>query len=166
MLPNGASFTDASPELTFQDENTDSDVIASLSYTYNEEPVGTADISLTKDNLQEFTFDKETDSGETADTETSETEEPIQQTHFIKINVRLILIVAAVLLLLFLLYRLIRHLMKTFQLTLRLPKLQRRRSRNRRSSFHGMKPAAKNKKPEKRYHRTPKDRGGWDDLDL
>ena len=73
---------------------------------------------------------------------------------------------AAVLLLLFLLYRLIRHLMKTFQFTLRLPKLQRRRSRNRRSSFHGMKPAAKNKKLEKRYHRTPKDRGGWDDLDL
>ena len=66
VLPNGASFTDASPELTFQDENTDSDVIASLSYTYNEEPVGTADISLTKDNLQEFTFDKETDSDETA----------------------------------------------------------------------------------------------------
>ncbi|MEI3520146.1 MAG: hypothetical protein V8Q40_03215 [Anaerosacchariphilus sp.] len=81
-------------------------MIASLSYTYNGEPVGTADISLTKDNLQEFTFDKETDSGETADTETSGTEEPIQQTHFIKINVRLILIVAAVLLLLFLLYRL------------------------------------------------------------
>ena len=166
VLPNGASFTDASPELTFQDENADSDVIASLSYTYNGEPVGTADISLTKDNLQEFTFDKETDSGETADTETSGTEEPVQQTHFIKINVRLILIVAAVLLLLFLLYRLIRHLMKTFQFTLRLPKLQRRRPRNRRSSFHGMKPAAKNKKPEKRYHRTPKDRGGWDDLDL
>ena len=44
VLPNGASFTDASPELTFQDENADSDVIASLSYTYNGEPVGTADI--------------------------------------------------------------------------------------------------------------------------
>lgn len=166
VLPNGASFTDASPELTFQDENTDSDVIASLSYTYNGEPVGTADISLTKDNLQEFTFDKETDSDEAADS--NSTEEPIQQTHFIKINVRLILIVAGVILLLFLLYRLIRHLMKTFQFSIHLPKFPRRRSRsrNRRSSYNGVKPVAKNKRPENRYHRTPKDRGGWDDLDL
>lgn len=103
VLPNGASFTDASPELTFQDENTDSDVIASLSYTYNEEPVGTADISLTKDNLQEFTFDKETDSDETADTDGTENR---SADTFYKINVRMILIVAGILLLLFLLYRL------------------------------------------------------------
>lgn len=166
VLPNGASFTDASPELTFQDENTDSDVIASLSYTYNEEPVGTADISLTKDNLQEFTFDKETDSDETADTDG--TEKPIQQTHFIKINVRMILIVAGILLLLFLLYRLLRHLMKTFRFSIHLPKLHRRRarSRGRRTSFTGSKTGAKNKHSENRYHRTPKDRGGWDDLDL
>lgn len=166
VLPNGASFTDASPELTFQDENTDSDVIASLSYTYNEEPVGTADISLTKDNLQEFTFDKETDSDETADTDG--TEKPIQQTHFIKINVRMILIVAGILLLLFLLYRLLRHLMKTFRFSIHLPKLHRRRarSRGRRTFFTGSKTGAKNKHSENRYHRTPKDRGGWDDLDL
>ena len=166
VLPNGASFTDASPELTFQDENTDSDVIASLSYTYNEEPVGTADISLTKDNLQEFTFDKETDSEETADTDG--TEKPIQQTHFIKINVRMILIVAGILLLLFLLYRLLRHLMKTFRFSIQLPKLHRRRarSRGRRTFFTGSKTGAKNKHSENRYHRTPKDRGGWDDLDL
>lgn len=166
VLPNGASFTDASPELTFQDENTDSDVIASLSYTYNEEPVGTADISLTKDNLQEFTFDKETDSDETADTDG--TEKPIQQTHFIKINVRMILIVAGILLLLFLLYRLLRHLMKTFRFSIHLPKLHRRRarSRGRRTFFTGSKAGAKNKHSENRYHRTPKDRGGWDDLDL
>ncbi len=166
VLPNGASFTDASPELTFQDENTDSDVIASLSYTYNEEPVGTADISLTKDNLQEFTFDKETDSEETADTDG--TEKPIQQTHFIKINVRMILIVAGILLLLFLLYRLLRHLMKTFRFSIHLPKLHRRRarSRGRRTFFTGSKTGAKNKHSENRYHRTPKDRGGWDDLDL
>lgn len=166
VLPNGASFTDSSPELTFQDENTDSDVIASLSYTYNEEPVGTADISLTKDNLQEFTFDKETDSDETADTDG--TEKPIQQTHFIKINVRMILIVAGILLLLFLLYRLLRHLMKTFRFSIHLPKLHRRRarSRGRRTSFTGSKTGAKNKHSENRYHRTPKDRGGWDDLDL
>lgn len=166
VLPNGASFTDASPELTFQDENTDSDVIASLSYTYNEEPVGTADISLTKDNLQEFAFDKETDSDETADTDG--TEKPIQQTHFIKINVRMILIVAGILLLLFLLYRLLRHLMKTFRFSIHLPKLHRRRARShgRRTSFTGSKTGAKNKHSENRYHRTPKDRGGWDDLDL
>ncbi len=158
VLPNGASFSDASPELTFQDGNQDSDVIATLSYTYNGEPVGMADISLSKDNLQEFTFDKETDAEDNS--EQTATEEPVQQKHFIKINVRLILIVVGVILLLFLLYRLIRHLMKTFQFSIHLPKFRRRRSR--RNSY--AKP--KNKRPETRYHRTPKDRGGWDDLDL
>lgn len=61
VLPNDASFSDASPELSFQDEDTDSDVIATLSYTYHGEPVGTASIELTKDNLQDFAFDKETE---------------------------------------------------------------------------------------------------------
>ncbi len=164
VLPNGASFADASPELTFQDENSDSNVIATLSYTYHGEPVGTASIELTRDNLQEFTFDKETEA--TQDTDTAETEEPIQQKHFIKINVRLILIAAGLILLLFLLYRLFRHLMNTFRFSFRLPKLRRRRPRNRRGSYGAPRKQAKNKRPENRYHRTPKDRGGWDDLDL
>lgn len=159
MLPNGASFTDASPELTFQDENTDSDVIASLSYTYNEEPVGTADISLTKDNLQEFTFDKETDSDETADTDG--TEKPIQQTHFIKINVRMILIVAGILLLLFLLYRLASPSDED------LPVFHSSAEAPSKTStfpwkthlFHRIQNRSKNKHSENRYHRTPKDPG-------
>ena len=154
ILPNGASFSDATPQLLFQDENTDSDLIASLSYTYNGEPVGTADIELMKDNLQEFTFDKETDTEDD-----SASQESLQQKHFIKINVRLILMIAAILLFLFLLYRLFRHLSRTFRLSLRLPRLPRRRSRSR--SRGKVK-----KQSQGRYRRTPKDRGGWDDLDL
>lgn len=154
ILPNGASFSDATPQLLFQDENTDSDLIASLSYTYNGEPVGTADIELMKDNLQEFTFDKETDTEDD-----SASQESLQQKHFIKINVRLILMIAAILLFLFLLYRLFRHLSRTFRLSLRLPRLPRRRSRSR--SRRKVK-----KQSQGRYRRTPKDRGGWDDLDL
>ncbi len=161
ILPNGASFSDATPQLLFQDESSDSDLIASLSYTYNGEPVGTADITLVKDNLQEFTFDKETDTEED-----STSKESVQQKHFIKINVRLILIIAGVLLLLFLLYRLFRHLTRIFRFSFHLPKPSRRHSRNRRSSYKGMKSLSRTKKPETRYRRTPKDRGGWDDLDL
>lgn len=165
VLPNDASFSDASPELSFQDEDTDSDVIATLSYTYHGEPVGTASIELTKDNLQDFAFDKETgaeDSSEdTSDSASAETDassgtEPIQQKHFIKINVRLILIVAGIALLLFLLYRLIRHLINTFQFSVNLPvpgRRRRRSSRRRRFSWPFRK-----KRPDTRYRRTPKKR--------
>ena len=117
ILPNGAAFSDASPELTFADDNADSSLLATLSYTYMGQPVGTASIRLEETDLQDFTFDREIDSEEEANAVTA-LGTGAQQKRFIKINVRLILIFAAVIVAVFLLYRLIRHLMKSFQFSI------------------------------------------------
>ena len=167
ILPNGVSFTDASPELTFVDDSGESDVIATLSYTYSGQPVGTASIMRGETNVQDFTFDREIDSDEEADAITA-LSTGVQQKRFIKINVRLILIFAAVIVVLFLIYRLIRHLMKSFRFSLgfssRRSRYRHTRARRHRNFFW----QKKNRSPGGRYHRTPKKRGSssLDDFDL
>lgn len=167
ILPNGVSFTDASPELTFVDNSGESDVIATLSYTYSGQPVGTASIMRGETNVQDFTFDREIDSDEEADAITA-LSTGVQQKRFIKINVRLILIFAAVIVVLFLIYRLIRHLMKSFRFSLgfssRRSRYRHTRARRHRNFFW----QKKNRSPGGRYHRTPKKRGSssLDDFDL
>ena len=168
ILPNGASFSDASPELAFADDDSDSSLLATLSYSYMGQPVGTASIQLEETDLQNFTFDREIDSEEEANAVTA-LGTGIQQKRFIKINVRLILIFAAVIAAVFLLYRLIRHLMKSFQFSIGFSSRSSRYShvksrRRRRTSFLNK----KNRFSKGRYHRTPKDRGGssLDDIDL
>lgn len=166
ILPNGAAFTDASPELTFVDDNADSDIIATLSYTYQGQPVGTASIRLEESNLQEFTFDREIDSEEEADAVTA-LSTGVQQKRFIKINVKLILIFAAIIAAAFLLYRLIRHLMKSFQFSVgfssRRSRYRHTRSRRSRKFFW----QKRKRSSGGRYHRTPKNRGSsLDDIDL
>lgn len=173
ILPKDASFSESSSVLTFAEENADSDIIANLSYTWNEQPIGSASLILDKTSLQEFTFDKETgeeSSSETADTqltveqETTAASAEVKPKRFIKINVRLILIFAAIAVFLFLLYRLIRHLMKSFQFSLGFSKRQPgqyTRSRRKRNSFWNR------KKKNGRYRRKPKKRrNSFTDLDL
>lgn len=60
ILPVSADFSDASPRLDFLD-NSDSDVIALLSYTYAGQPVGSTRLLLSGNSIQEFEFG---DSGE------------------------------------------------------------------------------------------------------
>ncbi len=154
VLPSGVDFSEASPVLTFQEGSADSDVIATLSYTYQGQPVGTASIQLEKEGLQEFTFDKETGSEE----------KQVTPKRFIKINVRLILIFAGAAVLLFLLYRLIRHLMKSFQFSFGISSASavHRKARRRRKLL-----ARRRRRANGRYRRTPKKRNSsLDDLDL
>lgn len=163
ILPNGIDFSEASPELTFQnDEN--SDVIATLSYTYEGQPVGSASILLAKSNVQEFEFDKETgEDDETA--EAAETEEStVQPKKFIKINIRLILTFVIIGVVIFLIYLLIRRLMKSFQFSLGFSRPGQRRRRRRRKRSR---PRYKKKRSNERYQRTPKNRtNSYTDLDL
>lgn len=169
ILPSSASFTDAAPELTFLDDNAGSDVIATLSYTYQGQPVGSASIRREEANIQDFTFDREIDSEKDAEAVTA-LSTGVQQKRFIKINVRLILIFAAIVAAVFLIYRLIRHLMKSFQFSLGFSSRQSRyrhtRARRRRGS--GSFRYKKKRSSGGRYHRTPKDRGRspLDDIDL
>lgn len=166
ILPNNAAFTDASPELAFADDSTASDIIATLSYTYQGQPVGSASIMREEANIQEFTFDREITSEEDAEAVTA-LSTGVQQKRFIKINVRLILIFAAIIAVVFLLYRLIRHLMKSFHFSLGFSSRRShyRYTRSRRRGRFSLK--RKNRSPGARYHRTPKNRGSsLDDIDL
>ena len=90
ILPVTASFSDASPNLNFNDSGDDSDVIATLSYTYAGQTIGSTNLYMTGEtDSQTFPF---------SNTETSDEEGNIQnssQQKIIKINLRLILYAAA-----------------------------------------------------------------------
>ena len=164
ILPNGAAFSDAAPVLTFVEDSSDSDVIATLSYTYQGQPVGSASIQLEESNLQEFTFDREIETEEDAEAVTA-LSTGVQQKRFIKINVKLILIFAAIIVAVFLLYKLIRHLMKSFRFSVGFSSKRShyRYTRSRRRKSFSWR---KSKGSRGRYHRTPKNRGFFDDIDL
>lgn len=156
VLPNDIPFTDASPELVFQSEE-NSDIIATLSYTWQGQPVGSASIELAKPLVQEFSFDRNT--GEPEDIGEEETEATPKK--FIRINIRLILTFAAVVAAAALIYLLIRQLMKIFNLSLNTENLRRRFRRRKRIR------RKKRPKPKKRYKRTPKKReSSYNELDL
>ncbi len=167
ILPNDTVFTDASPELIFAEDSTNSDVIATLSYTYQGQPVGTASIMREEANVQDFTFDREISSDEEANAVTA-LSTGVQQKRFIKINVRLILIFAGAALAVFLIYRLIRRLMRSFQFSIGFSsKRSRYRYTRARRSGRSSIWRRKNRRSKGRYHRTPKNRGSSsDDIDL
>ena len=160
ILPTGASFSDASPELIFAD-NEDSNLLATLKYTYYGKPIGSASIRLAESKVQEFTFDKETGEEDTSgDTKNTEPK------RFIKINVRLILILAAIAAILLLFLLIFRRLTRSFHISLNLISRERRRRRRKRRSRRS-RPRTRRQPPGERYHRTPKRRPhSGNDLDL
>jgi len=166
VLPANAAFTDASPELLFEDTST-TDKIATLSYTYEGQPVGSASIILAKSNIQEFEFDKETGGEDMVDSnpaaETDELQTPSEPKKFIKINIRLILTFAGIIGFLFLIYLLFKRLSRSFQFSLNLPGMRKKRKRRRKRSGLNY---SKSHGSAERYRRTPKDRGNISDLDL
>ncbi len=122
ILPNDVPFPEASPELIFTD-NSNPDIIATLSYTYQGQHVGSASILLLKSDVQEFSFDKNTGEDEEADSKKNET----TPKKFIRINIRMVLAAVLVLIAAFLLFLIIRGIKKIFHLTIHLPRRKRRR---------------------------------------
>lgn len=155
VLPKDVPFTEASPELTFQSAE-DSDVIATLAYTWQGQPVGSASIELAQSKIQTFSFDRETGDPAAPDIDSSSETAPKR---FIQINIRLVLtgvLIAAAALLLF---AAIRKLSKHWDLMgkLRRFRLQKHRKRKKRRRVT----------PRNRYQRTPKKRNSpYSDLDL
>ncbi|MCI8374527.1 MAG: D-alanyl-D-alanine carboxypeptidase [Lachnospiraceae bacterium] len=155
VLPNDIPFTEASPELTFQSEE-DSETIATLAYTWQGQPVGSASIQLAQSKIPAFSFDRETGDPESPDVESSPESQPKK---FIQINVRLVLtgiLIAAAVVLLCILFQ---KLSKQWDLMgkLRRFRLSKRRKRKKRRRVT----------PRNRYQRTPKKRNSpYSDLDL
>ncbi len=116
ILPVNAEFADASPQLEFQDSD-DSGVIASLSYTYSGQPVGSTSLYLADSGIQEFNFQRSVEAGEPIAEESADTAEK-PEINLVKINLRLVGIVAGSLLLLLIVILIIRKLARDFEIEL------------------------------------------------
>ncbi len=90
VLPVTASFSDASPNLNFNDSGDNSDVIATLSYTYAGQAIGSTNLYMTENtDAQTFPFSNTETSGEEGTEQDSA--QNSSQKKIIKINLRLIL---------------------------------------------------------------------------
>lgn len=125
ILPVNAEFSDASPQLEFVDTE-DSPVIASLSYTFAGQRIGSTELRLTENEIPEFNFQQ------TSDTESAESENI--QKNLIKINLRIVGIAAIILLLIVILILLIRKIARDYSVDLNLIR-RFRRWKDKRNSF-------------------------------
>lgn len=115
VLPVNAEFADASPKLEFLEESSaDDSVIATLSYTYAGQPIGSTSLLLSDRELQEFDFQKTGDGEE--ETPPEKPEEP--KVNLIKVNLRVVGFAVGALLLLLSACLLIRKLAKDFEVEL------------------------------------------------
>ncbi|MCC8164323.1 MAG: D-alanyl-D-alanine carboxypeptidase [Lachnospiraceae bacterium] len=111
VLPVTVSLSDADASLTFLEDQED-DVIATLSYTYANQTVGSTELYQTGSSLQEFAFgslsaDEATESG--ADT----------TQRLIRIDLRIVGLIAAILLFLLILILLLRKIKKEYSISFR-----------------------------------------------
>ncbi len=127
VLPNGVEFSDASPKLNFVDEEA-SPVIATLTYTYAGQVVGSTTLTISEDGTQEFDFQKTGEEGDVS-SEAAEAEKGAgkagQETMpeeeaptLIKINLRVAAIAAVVVLLTLVTVLFIFRLSKDFEVDL------------------------------------------------
>lgn len=66
ILPNTAEFSDAVPTLTYAEKSADTNVIASISYTYSDVPVGNCNLVFYKSNVPAFSFSASRNAGNDA----------------------------------------------------------------------------------------------------
>ena len=113
VLPVDVEFTAAVPQLEFVDED-NSDLIAVLSYTFAGQPVGSTELLLFKDDLQEFNFQKvDNEEAVSSDPAKEAAPESKEEPKLVKINLKITAIVAGIFLaiglLAFLLFRISRE---------------------------------------------------------
>ncbi|MCD8198092.1 MAG: D-alanyl-D-alanine carboxypeptidase [Lachnospiraceae bacterium] len=109
VLPVTASLSDAEASLDFLESQED-DVIATLSYTYAGQSIGSTELYLTENTLQEFDFgsldaDEESEDGNTQ--------------RLIRIDLRIVGLIAAILLFLLILILLLRKIKKEYSISFR-----------------------------------------------
>ena len=119
ILPVSAEFSDASPQLEFVDTE-DSSVIAALSYTYAGQTVGSTELRLTSDEMQEFNFQKTGEESEDAASPegTSASSAGEKEERLVKINLRILGIAAGILLLILVIVLLAIRISKNYSFDL------------------------------------------------
>lgn len=146
ILPVTADFSDASPQLNFV-ESEGSPVIATLNYTYAGQEVGSTELRLAANDMQEFDFQK---TGEEDDANTAVPEE--KEERLIKINIRIVGIIAGILLLILVIILLALRISKDYAIHLEFP-WQWGRKKADRNSFSNSR--------RKRYKSRKRRRNKW-----
>lgn len=116
ILPNNVDFSEATPQLEFIDSDDSTSDIASLSYTYAGQRIGSTTLYLTQPKIQEFEFHNTDDNGQIQETTPKK---------LLKINIRVVVTVVAVLGIAALLGLLIWRLQKNFNFSLHFPRIGR-----------------------------------------
>lgn len=141
ILPNTAEFSDTVSTLTYAEQSPDSNVIASINYTYSDVPVGTCNVVFYKSNVPAFHFSSnepasevvsDTSGGEMlASTELST--EPQEDAKIIYIDVKKVMIgmIIAAVVIVFIVF--IISLINNYSFSPRGQSSKRRRSRRRES---------------------------------
>ena len=111
VLPVGMDFSAASPQLEFVDG--DDEVIATLTYSFAGQEVGSTDLLMTGTDIQEFNFQK-IDDGEDGEEQSAAAGENDAQVRLVKINLRIVGVVAAVIILLIVLILVLRKFSGNF----------------------------------------------------
>ncbi len=120
ILPTGSDFSDASPKLELNDEK-GSDIIATLSYTYAGQSVGSARLLMRKNMLQEFAFQNPN----TADN--AEGQRSQGKTKLIEINLYVIGLIVVVLVTLTVIVILTRLVLREFHIPFPAPRFFRKK---------------------------------------
>jgi D-alanyl-D-alanine carboxypeptidase (penicillin-binding protein 5/6) len=130
VLPVDVDFSEASVQLDFNDDS--EDVLGTLSYTYAGQTIGSTDLKLASSDLQEFDFQKTGEEGEATETDTTDA---TAQNRLIKINLRVLGLVAAIIILVVIIVLVIRRLIKEYHLHVDLHFIKRWKQRADRNSF-------------------------------
>lgn len=139
ILPVTASLSDATPSLTFNDNGagTDSDIIATLSYSYADQTVGSTNLYMAGTTDTQFPFSNTENASDAADGSASQNHISTARTasgmRVIKINLRVIAWAGGTLAALIIVILLGRKIMKNY--SIRFDFITKRRKRADRNSF-------------------------------
>lgn len=136
ILPVNADFSDASPQLEFVDEE-NSPVIASLSYTYSGQRIGSTKLRLTENNMPEFNFQK-TSEEEGSEDESAPSPAMTEEKNLIKIDLRVVGIAAGIFALIVIVIFLVRKTARDYSIDLNLIR-RFKRWKDKRNSFSNQK---------------------------
>lgn len=154
ILPVNADLSDASPQLEFVDAE-GSPVIASLSYTYAGQKIGSTELKLSSSDMQEFNFQKTGEEGEDAVSpeETSTSSAGEKEERLIKINLRIVGIIAGILLLILVIILLVIRISRDYSIDLNFLRKWRSKKADWNSFSNSRRRRYKSRKRRKRNNR-------------
>lgn len=91
IVPNAADFEDTNSKVTYSNES-DSNVIATIEYSYSDVPIGTCDIMFSSSQPEQFQFSAQDEAPAEFASETANPEDVPQEQNIIFVNVQKVII--------------------------------------------------------------------------